>query len=63
MRRLGIAAELIHALSPKLWEIVMNTAFRLFPESAAAKGVKEGEEKVPSPEMISFAQLTRGIHW
>ena len=61
--RLGIAATLIHALSPKLWEIIMNTAFRLFPESAAARGQQEDREGVPSPEMISFAQLTRGIHW
>jgi short-subunit dehydrogenase len=61
--RLGIAAELLHALSPKLWEIIMNTAFRLFPESAAAKGAKEAQEQAPTPEQISFAQLTRGIHW
>ena len=40
----------------------MNTAFRLFPDSAAASDVKKEDVK-PTSEQISFAQLTRGIHW
>ena len=37
--RLGIFAQVLHAVAPKVSEIVMNSAFRMFPDSAAAKGV------------------------
>jgi hypothetical protein len=38
--RLGIFSALINALAPKAYEVVMNTAFELFPDSAAARGDK-----------------------
>ena len=41
--RLGITGELLHALVPRVAQIVMNTTFRMFPDSAAAKGDKDGE--------------------
>ena len=41
--RLGIIGELLHALVPRIAQIVMNTSFRMFPDSAAAKGDKGGE--------------------
>ena len=60
--RTGIFAQVLHAVAPKLYAVIMNTAFRLFPESTAAKGQPvEGPE--PSLEQISFAQFTRGIYW
>jgi hypothetical protein len=43
-------------------EIIMNSAFRLFPDSAAAKGEKDGDSKT-SQEQIAFASIMRGIHW
>ena len=63
--RLGIFAAVLNALAPKAYEVVMNTAFELFPDSAAAKGDKKalkGEAK-PSNEQIAFASLMRGVHW
>jgi|ERR1700674_642070 len=60
--RLGIAGEVLHALSPKVAQIAMNTAFRMFPDSDAAKGAAGGEEKKPSADMMAMAQLLRGIH-
>jgi len=63
--RLGIFSALINALAPKAYEVIMNTAFELFPDSAAAKGDKKalkGEEQ-PSNEQIAFAALMRGVHW
>lgn len=63
--RLGIFAGVINALAPKAYELVMNTAFELFPDSAAAKGIKgarEGEQTATS-EQIAFAALMRGVHW
>ncbi len=60
--RTGIFAQVLHAVAPKLYAVIMNTAFRLFPESTAAKGQPvDGPE--PSLEQISFAQFTRGIYW
>ncbi|MBS0212996.1 MAG: SDR family oxidoreductase [Proteobacteria bacterium] len=62
--RLGIFAATINALAPKLYEVVMNTAFELFPDSAAAKGGKgSGDAAAPSNEQIAFASLMRGVHW
>jgi NAD(P)-dependent dehydrogenase (short-subunit alcohol dehydrogenase family) len=60
--RLGIFAATLNAVAPKAYEVVMNTAFQLFPDSAAAKGQKGGEER-PSNEQIAFAALMRGVHW
>ena len=34
--RTGIFAQLFYSVSPRAYEIVMNTAFRLFPDSSAA---------------------------
>ena len=63
--RLGIFSALINALAPKAYEVVMNTAFELFPDSAAAKGDKAAlkGETAPSNEQIAFAALMRGVHW
>ena len=45
-------------------QILLNTAFNMFPDSAAAKGVKDGQAKQElSPEQMAFAALTQGIHW
>jgi len=60
--RLGIFAQVLHSVAPKISEIVMNSAFRIFPDSAAAKGVK-GEQEPASQEQVAFASLMRGIHW
>ena len=63
--RLGIFSALLNALAPKAYEVVMNTAFELFPDSAAAKGDKAAlrGEVHPSNEQIAFAALMRGVHW
>jgi NAD(P)-dependent dehydrogenase (short-subunit alcohol dehydrogenase family) len=63
--RLGIFSALINALAPKAYEVIMSTAFELFPDSAAAKGDKAAlrGETQPSNEQIAFASLMRGVHW
>lgn len=60
--RLGIFAAVLNQLAPKAYEVVMNTAYTLFPDSAAAKGMK-GRDEQPSNEQIAFAALMRGVHW
>jgi hypothetical protein len=45
-------------------EVVMNSAFRMFPDSAASQGRQEGgAERPPTREALLFASLMRGIHW
>ena len=62
--RLGIFSALVNALAPKAYEVVMNTAFELFPDSAAAKGDRKAlKDEQPSNEQIAFASLMRGVHW
>jgi len=62
--RLGVFAGVAHALFPKAYEVVVSTAFELFPDSAAAKGMAgRGEAAQPTNEQIAFASLMRGVHW
>lgn len=62
--RLGHFAELANALAPGLVRIILNTGYRMFPESAAAMGRKEVEERPHvTPEQVAFAQFTRGFHF
>jgi NAD(P)-dependent dehydrogenase (short-subunit alcohol dehydrogenase family) len=60
--RLGIAGEVLHALLPRVAQIVMNTSFRMFPDSAAAKGDKGARPQL-SAEAIAMQQMMRGIHF
>ena len=60
--RLGITGELLHALVPRVAQIVMNSTFRMFPDSAAAKGDKDKKYQ-PSAEAIAMQQMMRGIHF
>jgi hypothetical protein len=65
--RLGVFGAVLHALAPKTTQIILNTAFRMFPDSTAAQGKKEGsaeaKEAEMTPEAMAFAQITQGIHW
>jgi len=60
--RLGIFAQVLHAVAPKIAEIIMNSAFRMFPDSAAAQGANDAQVEA-SQEQLAFASLMRGIHW
>ncbi len=60
--RVGIFGQVLHALVPSVAHIVLNTTFRMFPDSDAAKG---GDKKAPqmSSEQIAMQQLLRGVHF
>ena len=60
--RLGITGQVLHALVPRVAQIIMNTSFRMFPDSEAAKGEK-GSKSNLSPEAIALQQMMRGIHF
>jgi NAD(P)-dependent dehydrogenase (short-subunit alcohol dehydrogenase family) len=62
--RLGIAGQVLHALVPRIMQIGMNTSFRMFPDSNAAKGDK-ANSKPPAltADQIAMQQLMKGIHF
>ena len=60
--RLGIFGQVLHAVMPHVAQIINNTSFRMFPDSAAAHGQQPGSE-VPSADQIAYTQLLRGIHF
>jgi short-subunit dehydrogenase len=72
--RLGTFGEVLYAISPKTVDIVLNTAYNLFPDSSAAKRKKDGDRK-PAPadekkqdgemstEAVAMAYLLRGVHF
>jgi NAD(P)-dependent dehydrogenase (short-subunit alcohol dehydrogenase family) len=59
---LGRTAAISYALWPRVNDFVLSTGYRLFPSSAAAKGVKEVAQK-PSMEGVVFANVFKGAHW
>ncbi len=64
--RLGVTGEVLHALLPRVAQIAMNTSFRMFPDSGAAKGAKPGEKAARphlSAEAVAMQQMMRGIHF
>ena len=72
--RLGTFGQVLYAISPKVVDQVMNTAYNIFPDSKAAKGEKkpsagadgkEAEKKdgEMSTEAIAMAYLMRGVHF
>lgn len=60
---LGIFAQIVTTLTPKMTDVVLNTAYKLFPESAAAQGEDKSHDIQPSTEAVAFAALMRGVHW
>jgi NAD(P)-dependent dehydrogenase (short-subunit alcohol dehydrogenase family) len=73
--RLGTFGEVFYSLSPKAADIVLNTAYNLFPDSKAARGKKElpagAQDGEPAPEKqeemsteaVAMAYLMRGVHF
>jgi len=60
--RLGTFGEVSYALFPKAVDQILSTAYKVFPDSAAARGELEAGEQA-STEQIALAHLMRGVHW
>ena len=60
--RLGVTGQVLHAFVPRVAQIVMNTSFRMFPDSSAAKGEKGAKPQL-SAEAVAMQQMMRGIHF
>ena len=65
--RLGTFGELLYNVAPKASDALLNTAYKLFPDSSAAKGKEDGKpaekDEELSTEGVAFAYLMRGVHW
>jgi NAD(P)-dependent dehydrogenase (short-subunit alcohol dehydrogenase family) len=66
--RLGTFGEVAYALQPKAVDQILHMAYKVFPDSARARGApKEGEkpaeEEKASTEAVALAHLMRGVHW
>ena len=62
--RLGIFGALLHSVMPKVAQIIMNTSFRMFPDSSASTGNKDTRSvQPPTADQIAFAQIMRGMYF
>ena len=60
---LGNAGAIAHTLTPKLAFRVLNMAYHVFPDSAAAQGKTPGEGGTRESEQIMLARMFKGVHW
>jgi len=60
--KLGTFGEILYAVAPKAVDQVLHMAYKVFPDSTAAKGDKAPEGKA-SGEAIALAHLMKGVHW
>ena len=60
--RLGTFGEVSYGLFPKAVDQILSTAYKVFPDSAAARGETDPEERA-STEQVALAHLMRGVHW
>ena len=61
--RLGVFLQVMTALAPKLSEVMMSTVFRMFHDSAAARGEDKAEKVEASNEQVAIAALMKGVHF
>jgi len=70
---MGTLGQILYALNPKSIDYILNTAYHLCPDSAAARGDKPAratdgavpqslDEQATSRQLL-FANLMRGVHW
>jgi NAD(P)-dependent dehydrogenase (short-subunit alcohol dehydrogenase family) len=65
--RLGTFGEVAYALQPKAVDQILHLAYKVFPDSARARGIPKEGDKAPeeqaSTEAVALAHLMRGVHW
>src|SRR4029078_7646591 len=66
---LGTLGQILYAINPKAMDYILNSAYKLFPDSRAARGDKTEPADRPtadeeaSRQQVAFAYLMRGVHW
>jgi thioester reductase-like protein/short-subunit dehydrogenase len=63
--RLGTAGEVAHALVPQVVDQLLHVAYRVFPDSAAARGRDDDgdRESATSRTADALVRLLPGVHW
>ena len=70
--KLGLTGAVAQAVAPNISEFVLNQAYRLFPDSPAARGISDeqaAEEERNMPKNAIdlarrlFSQIFSGVHW
>ena len=61
--RLGLFAQIVHLLAPRLSQLVMQAGYQMFPDSAAARGATTETDVKPSAEGVALTRLLKGLHW
>ena len=60
---MGIYLQVMTAVAPRFTEVVMNIMFRMFHDSAAARGEQHTEKVEVSKEQVAIAALMKGVHF
>ncbi len=61
---LGNLGQLSYAIAPGAQDLVVNRAYKLFPEGGSdGKKPALEQDSPPSTEQRAFARATRGVHW
>ena len=61
--QMGIFLQVMTAVAPKFSEVLMNTVFRMFGDSAAARGETQVGKVEASNEQVALASLMKGVHF
>jgi len=60
---LGVVAQIGASVAPQFFDVGLHLAYRLFPDSAAARGDVPVDDERPSGLGRVFARLLPGVHW
>ncbi|HUI28244.1 MAG TPA: SDR family oxidoreductase [Candidatus Kryptonia bacterium] len=60
---LGLMGQISSSLAPQIFDVGLYLAYRLFPDSAAARGDVPYRDEKPSSLGRVFARLLPGVHW
>jgi len=60
---LGTMGQLSSNVAPGVFDVALYLAYRLFPDSAAARGATASRNETPTSLGKVFARLLPGVHW
>ncbi|MDO9193136.1 MAG: SDR family oxidoreductase, partial [Undibacterium sp.] len=62
--RLGVLGEVVHALVPRVAQVIMNTSFRMFPDTDVPHvGDAEKKTQLMNADQIILQKLLHGLHF
>jgi NAD(P)-dependent dehydrogenase (short-subunit alcohol dehydrogenase family) len=60
---LGLMGQISSSVAPRFFDVGLYLAYRLFPDSAAARGEVPYQDEQPTRLGKVFARLLPGVHW